>query len=125
MAKTEINIPKILTKKLYITLTSKGYDIGKIGVWDCDVSTNSSGDYLLLHSEDVTIELPVTDEGEIRAKIITKLKERQDEIAAKAEMAHREVQGQIYDLLQIEYRVVEEGDGSSANDVPTAPEVEF
>ncbi len=98
-------VPKSITKTLYITMDVGGYNVGEITIYDYDItkSSYSEGKYVVLHTTDITIVLPPHSDDELRQKAVNVLEQEKANIKAAAYAAERKVQDKIDDLLRITY----------------------
>lgn len=94
-------LPKTVEKELFITLVVSGYDVGKIGVWDCNIPKYDSG-YILLKKQKVTFKLP--QDINVKGKVIESLESEKEKIKADFHMQLKDVQDKIDNLLAIEYK---------------------
>lgn len=95
-------LPKTIKTELFITLAVSGWNTGKIGVWDCDVSEGGSEEYILLTTKTVTFKLP--QNMDIKGKVIEGLEAEKDRIQADTHMKLKDIQEKIDNLLAIEYK---------------------
>ncbi len=106
MAKEKITIPKSLNATLYITIGVGKYNFNRMRVEDF-ISTGMEGyEEVLLKQQEITIDLSgiSMDENAVKEKIVTLLKERQEQIKADSHMKIKDIQEKIDQLRAIEYQ---------------------
>ena len=97
-----IEVLESITKKLYVTMAVSGFSAGEISVMDYDrMPYDSNGEYIHLHSTEVTIDLPKHSEDDLRKKAVSMLEAQKEKIRADSYVAERRVQDRIDDFLRI------------------------
>lgn len=92
-------LPKILTREIFVTYRIAGNDQGKIEIWDCDLSGKER---ILLHKQMVTVKIPM--QKDMKKTVISALENEIQTIKSEAHMAVKELQERIDSLLAISYQ---------------------
>lgn len=93
------NLPKSITRDIFVFYGIKGYSAGEISVWDQDMSGEER---ILLATSQVTVKIP---EGmKIKDKVVEVLQAEKDKVLANAHMKAQELQNRIDSLLQLTHQ---------------------
>lgn len=103
-------IPKKIVIESFLCYEIRGYNQGKFGLWDCDVSGQ---DRILISTQNVTINLP--KELDLKEKLLESLESEKSRLLADTHMKVKEIQEQINELLCLEYKPLKVVGGSDAD----------
>lgn len=95
-------LPKEITRTVYLHYKIGGYFAGQINIWDWDKPTDS--DSIVICGAEVTVKIPNINKKTLKKKAIETLEQEKEKIMAENHQRLKVVQDKIDNLLAIEYQ---------------------
>lgn len=107
------DLPKSITREIYIHYRTAGSSAGEIDIFDCNLS---GSERILLHKMLLTIKIPPQED--LKTKVVEALENEIQEIQANAHMEVEKLRERIENLLALEYKPQTVTIDETANDLP-------